>query len=164
MVINKKAQQAVLYLKNTNVIVFILIGFICMFLVGRLMMAVLPPFAGDHPNMNPDGSERISKELYTFIAIFISPFIETLIFQTLPHKLYRKYYPNKYFVYLFVSALFFGVAHRYSIYYMIAAYVPGIFLLFYYDIAYQRKENAVIVLSIIHGLINTLAVLSAYYL
>ncbi len=163
MVKNKKVQQAIGYLKNTNVVVFILIGCMVMFVIGRLMMIILPPFAGAHPNINSNGSERISKEFYPFIAIFISPLVETLVFQALPHKLYRKYYPNKYFVYLFVSALFFGVVHRYSIYYMIATYVSGVFLLFYYDIAYQRKENAVVVLSIIHGLINALAVLSVYY-
>ncbi len=157
-------KQAKVYLTQSHITIFILIGFTSIIVIGRLMMAILPPFAGVHPNMNPDGSEKIGKELYTFIAIFISPFIETLIFQTFPHKLYRKYYPNKYFIYLFGSALFFGVVHRYSIYYMIAAYVPGVFLLFYYDIAYQRKENAIVVISIIHGLINTLAVLSAYYL
>lgn len=159
-----KLEQIILYLKNTNVIVFILIGFVAMFVIARFMMAVLPPFAGAHPNMNPDGSEKISRDVYPFIAILISPIIETLIFQSLPHRLYRKYYPNKYWIYLFVSALFFGVVHRYSVYYMFATYVTGVFLLFYYDIASQRKENAVVVISIIHALINALAVLSVYYL
>ncbi len=163
-IMKKQLQQTILFLKSTHVLLFILIGFITMFAIARLMMAILPPFAGDHPQINPNGAQKIGKAYYSFIAIFISPFIETLIFQTLPHKLFRSYYPNKYFIYLLVSALFFGAAHHYSVSYMIGTYFTGVFLLFYYDIAYQRKENAIVVISFIHGLINALAILSAYYL
>lgn len=66
--------------------------------------------------------------LYKFVLVFfVSPFIETLLFNSIPYHLFKIITSNQYLIILFASLLF-SLAHYYSILYMFMAFLGGLIL------------------------------------
>lgn len=89
------------------------------------------------------------------LGSIIAPFIETFINQWLVYKLLSRYTSNNNLI-IIISAVFFGFLHWYSIGYIIATFLIGIFLM----VAFINWEGAGIskymMTVIIHMIHNTL--------
>ncbi len=98
-----------------------------------------------NPKLNIQ-TENLREPTLLFIeAVFIAPFIETVIFQFLPIELsnylqrlfLKKIYP---IVGILISALLFGFVHNYSFSYQINSFFMGVFLGYLYHI---RKDKEI---------------------
>ena len=98
----------------------------------------------------------LKSKLYIFISgVVISPFVETLIFQTLPLYVINKYIKNnkvRYCLFVFVSPILF--IHTFTLSYMLVSYVVGIVFAFFYLVAFYRREKAMVLIVIIHSINN----------
>lgn len=93
------------------------------------------------------------------IAIVVVPLIETEFFQTLPIELLKhiaKKFKIRYSTWpiIIISATVFGAIHFFNIAYVIATFLVGILLAFAYHVARKRKQNALVTVWFIHGLMN----------
>ena len=80
-----------------------------------------------------------SKEVNGFIPLFIipviiSPIFETFLAQSLPYKLLKKmkYINERDYLILLISAIFFGLIHFYSLFYIFYAFLLGLVLMYGY--------------------------------
>lgn len=146
------------FLKRINASGFVFIGLISILLVSSIFGIFSSPGSSAG---NPLFLEN--KYVVFFIAVFISPFIETIIYQSIPFYLTRKYIKikRKFCLYIFVAPILF--IHSFNPAYIAVSYTIGIVLAFLYYIAYYRKENAILLISLIH-LLNNLLAFSVHYL
>ena len=152
------------YLYRLNSISFILIGLIIMIFASFIPSLLLPEGSYRNPVV-----ELIAKDglltLFLFGYIF-APFVETFLFQYLPFLLANLIFKHKKrpFFYLITASLLFGYMHKYNIFYFLTGCLIGLILCFFFYIAKQRKQNAIILITIIHALNNLLALLITIYL
>jgi len=152
------------YLYKVNSISFILIGLIIIILVSIIISSLLPEGSFRNPVV-----ESFAKDgpltLFLFGCVF-APFVETFLFQYLPFLLANLIFKHKkrLFFYLITASLLFGYMHKYNIFYFLTGCLIGFILCFFFYIAKQRKQNALILITIIHALNNLLALLITIYL
>ena len=137
------------YLKRVNTFRYILFGVVPI-LFTSIIISLLSNERPEVPFPN------YGKLFLFFVAVLVSPFIETILFQALPLIIIKKLVKHKYklWVYLSFSALIFMLFHPYSITYIIVTLVIGFIFAFFYYVATFRKEPAIILISIIHGIYN----------
>ena len=151
------------YLYKVNTISFILIGLIIIILASIIISSLLPEGSFRNPVV-----ESFAKDgpltLFLFACVF-APFVETFLFQHLPFLLANLLFKHKkrLFFYLIAAPLFFGYMHHYNIFYSLTGCLIGSILCFFFYIAKQRKQSALILVTIIHGLNNLLALLITMY-
>jgi membrane protease YdiL (CAAX protease family) len=108
-------------------------------------------------------SNRFSLFDRLMIGLVVAPIAETFIFQYLPFKFIEKF--KKEWLVIFISSLFFGLAHAYSIKYRINAFLLGVTLNLAYSI--WRKKNSKIhpyvTVSLLHFFRNTIAIVIATF-
>lgn len=103
------------------------------------------------------GTDKLTKgDPYFFV--FIAPFLETIVFQfLLLHILLKNFKP---WIAVVSSGLLFGCMHQYNMYYMMAAFLPGVF---FAAIVYAKgylgnnKLFSVLLVYVIHSLNNGFA-------
>jgi hypothetical protein len=146
------------FLRNINIYSFIIIfvSGICLFsfiingLLGRL-------FNNSIEIINQEESIY----LFFFLAVIVAPLFETLIFQKFliefSIKMLDRLKLNNFLIPILISAIGFGLAHYYSLIYLINGLSMGIVLAYSYSIALKRKESAFWIVTLIHSLVNTLA-------
>lgn len=148
------------FLINTNFFVFCLLFFLAGHAIDFLMML----FPGVDFYVSPE--ERgitfmeSSVAAYFLIAVVVIPFIETEFIQALPIELLKhiaKRFKIRYSTWpiIIISAVLFGAIHPYNTAYIIATFLIGILLAFAYHVASKRKQNALVTVWLIHGLMNT---------
>ncbi len=144
------------YFKKIKVSSFILFG------VGAiLLISVVFGIVSGSSNENP---LLLKNKYYAFfIGVLIAPFLETIIFQAIPFYLVKKYLKikKKFCIFIFIAPILF--IHNFNLAYIMLSYLVGIIFAFLYYISYFRKENSVLIISIIH-FINNLIAFSAFYL
>jgi len=152
------------YLYRLNSISFILIGLIILILASFIPSLLIPEGSYRNPVV-----ESITKDgplaLFLFGCVF-APFVETFLFQYLPFVFANLLFKHKkrLFFYLITASLFFGYLHDYNIFYFLAGCLIGFILCFFFYIAKQRKQSALILITIIHALNNLFAFLITIYL
>jgi hypothetical protein len=108
-------------------------------------------------NPNVDLSNPLSVIGTFFKGVIASPILETLVFQMLIHWLISKIkMNNRYFLLTFLisSSLLFAATHYYSLLYFIYACGAGGVLAYCYFIYKQRKDNAFLMVTLLHATFN----------
>lgn len=91
-----------------------------------------------------------------FVMAILTPIIETYINQSLPYTLLMKikYLNGRKYLILLISALFFGICHFYSLFYIIYAFFLGITLMYAYMIRISVDKKTYYLIAISHSLFN----------
>lgn len=144
------------FLIKTNILFFVLIFFAL--IIGINLIITSLPFA--ESIANPPKILDLKKDTSFFIvyALIIGPLMETMLFQfaiTMGVFYLLEYFGKPQFIVpIIVSALAFGLVHPYNLTYIIIATFVGFFFATAYVLLLKRKENAFIVVTIIHSLVN----------
>ena len=135
----KKADE---FLKKLSTLKFIITITFCTFLVSIALgslSAILNTTISD-----TDVAVSNSSLIEAFIvSVIIAPLIETLIFQYVIIKYLRKLniLKNRNSIIILISAILFGLAHTYSLQYVIHMFFIGILLAYSFSI-YEKKESS----------------------
>jgi hypothetical protein len=99
-------------------------------------------------------------------AVLFAPLAETLINQSLPYLLFEKvpYFSNKKWLVIVISALFFGLKHIYSLYYVIYGCIGGFVLMYAYMVRIERDKGTFFLLAISHSIFNLIILITQIYL
>jgi hypothetical protein len=94
--------------------------------------------------------------LYILFAIIAAPVFETWLNQALPYKLLNKvtYFKERSNLILFASAIFFGLLHFYSLFYLLYGFLMGIVLMYGYMVRIETDKNTFYLIAASHSLIN----------
>ena len=151
------------YLYRLNPISFILIGLIIMILASSIISLLVPE--GSFRNPVAESFAKDGPFILFLFACVLAPFAETFLMQYLPFLLANLLFKHKkrLFFYLITGSLFFGYMHDYNIFYSLTGCFIGFILCFFFYIAKQRKQSALILVTIIHALNNLLAFLITMY-
>ncbi len=138
------------YLIKTPAYIFVFIFYCPSVLLGAIT-TFLP---------EPDMSGSIVTDsifLDLLIAVIVAPLLETLLFQSLIIEIICKIIkrPRKNIcIALLVSSLAFALNHTYSLSYFIISLCAGMILAVAYYLGRYRKENAIILVFLIHSIYN----------
>jgi membrane protease YdiL (CAAX protease family) len=88
------------------------------------------------------------------LVVFIAPILETLIFQYLPY-FYLKKYRDIYT--LLISSILFGLAHAYSIIYIIYGFAVGLLFISAYYYSIKKNVNPFLLVAFSHFIYNLFA-------
>lgn len=163
---NMKFNRMDLYLIYCSRIKFILIStFIAIIL--SISFAILTDLISGDDFYIKDYTQFDKKSVkYFFIAVFVAPIFETIIFQVFPYLFLSNYTQNRKKI-IVISALFFGCMHYFnseSILEILIVTLIGIVYSYTYFISIQRKENSPFLnVSLVHSNYN-LFVFIVYYL
>lgn len=100
------------------------------------------------------------------LTVFLAPVVETLLFQLLIIEVVRKIIkrPKKnIYLALLLSSTAFALNHTYSLSYFTITFFGGFVLALAYYLGRYRKENAFIMVLIIHSLYNLSVVLYNHF-
>lgn len=94
------------------------------------------------------------------VSIFILPFVETFIFQSLIFKICEKmtYFADNKIRIVLASAIVFALAHKYSYLHMLSGLIIGMILAYGYYIFEKREGAPFLMVSFIHCLRNAVSV------
>ncbi len=111
--------------------------------------------------VSPLSEKKLSVSLFIIVCV-VAPLSETYLFQ---HLIYKKLFSklslkNKEYLKLSLSSLLFGLAHHYSLVYVIWATAQGVYLYICYDYFIYTGRNAFWGTCIIHAIRNTIACLA----
>jgi len=101
-----------------------------------------------------------SSIVFIFSILVFAPIIETLIFQVLVWFLLEntplKTYKRKYYLYVIISGILFGLTHIYSVVHVFKASLAGfVFMAFFIKIRKIKHENnAILFIMFIHFFLN----------
>lgn len=128
-------------------------GFLILSLGIGFATMLLPDSYGEN------GTEALLDSLFKKIlyGVFIVPVFETLLFQTLIISVICRIIKQaKYNFYpaILLSSMAFSLSHSYNLYYIIYTFIAGLILAFAYYIARYRKENATLLVFMIHSIFN----------
>jgi len=118
-----------------------------------IVLCVLPLlFLADNLSESGNGPDVNS----WILGIVLAPILETLLNQHLPFWLIQKWSltRNKYRLYIFTSAIVFGLCHTYSLQYMIFAFSVGLILGYTYFFYNKTPKIAFWSTTLIHSLRN----------
>ncbi|PWN70583.1 CPBP family intramembrane metalloprotease [Chryseobacterium phosphatilyticum] len=135
-----------------KLIIFFIISFALAVLNGYFFYYINNSYVHFDVNQN----QNISKHELSFIAIFIAPFIETLVFQYLPYMLLTKVMmiKNKSLCILIMS-LIFASMHYYNWLYIIMTFFGGIILNNLYIHYFRHTPKYSFILTVFfHALFN----------
>jgi hypothetical protein len=89
-------------------------------------------------------------------AVVFGPLLETYINQVLPYLLLSKikYLNARKYLIIIISALFFGILHFYSLFYIIYAFFLGLALMYGYMIRIEVDKRTFYLIAISHSIFN----------
>lgn len=141
------------YLIKAPAYKFILIFFIPSILLGAVT-TLLP-----EPNM-AGSLATDSAVLDLLIAVVVIPLIETLLFQSLIIEVICRLIkrPRRNIcIAVTVSSLAFALSHTYSVGYVVMSFLWGFIFAFAYYFGRYRKENAIMLVFVVHSTYNLLS-------
>lgn len=143
-------------LKKTNRITFVLVVTMVSFIVGFILSRVFGYFReSDITLLNfPDQEE--SMVMLFFSTVILTPLIETFLNQFLPYHLLKKikYLSERNYLILLISALFFGILHMYSLFYIIFGFLLGIVFMYGYMVRIKSDNKTFYLIAVTHSLFN----------
>ena len=94
--------------------------------------------------------------LIYIVPLLFAPIFETILGQSLPYFLLKKvrFMNERSCLILVASALFFGLLHFYSLFYMIYAFLIGLVLMYGYMVRIYNNKNAFLLIAICHSILN----------
>lgn len=106
------------------------------------------------------------QKFFVFFAIFLSPLIETFIFQWLVYEQLQAYafFRKRIYLVILISGVIFGLIHNFSTEYQIFGFFLGCYLCFTYHYFKTFSKYAFFAVFIIHAFRNLLVVLGQFYL
>ncbi|MCT4634043.1 MAG: CPBP family intramembrane metalloprotease [Firmicutes bacterium] len=151
------------YFRNVSTLKFI----IWMVLLSYIVVIPIIPLLSllESSDMNGPESIKNAHPIIEFIAaVGIAPLIETLIFQTAIFYFLRKiqFFNDRSCLIILVSALAFGMAHTYSILYILFGFLIGLILAYAYHLSYDRPNSPFKIIVCVHALRNFIAFLLLY--
>ena len=90
--------------------------------------------------------EELSEKEMLLLAVVLAPIIETLIFQLFLYRIINKTRINNTLIIIILMSFVFSQAHWYHWLYVVAAFINGIFLNYFYLYTYKKKNELVAVL------------------
>jgi len=91
------------------------------------------------------------------IGSLIAPVVETTLFQWAPIRLLRGKFLLPWPLVLLVSAALFALSHRYSIGYVLVAFLMGLVLAYCYAVRNGPGQRPFLLTCVVHGLRNAVA-------
>lgn len=122
-----------------------------------IILPFLPLFYALERFIGPMGGPSLMQDklIDQFIfGVLLIPLLETLIHQTAPIILLKKYTRLKPGTIILVSAILFGAVHFYSVSYIFYAFLIGLILAYAYMIYLEKNASAFWVVAAIHSLRN----------
>jgi membrane protease YdiL (CAAX protease family) len=104
----------------------------------------------------PYVEESNSLLLLLLTTVIIGPIAETFMMHYLTIELMLLKFPKQVLLALFISSIAFGLAHYFSIYYIIYAFILGLVFATFYMVVKAKNKNAFWMTSLLHGLFNAL--------
>ena len=94
--------------------------------------------------------------LLFFSPVILAPIFETFLNQFLPYYLLNKikYFNERSYLIILVSAIFFGLLHFYSVFFIIYAFLLGLVLMYGYMIKIRTDKKTFYLIAICHSLLN----------
>ena len=147
------------YLYKTDVVTFIL----CIILIQYLSVIILSPVIMLFPDNNgaaPFDPEE-SKRRMLIVGVIIAPLIETLLYQKIVIDICDKikFFYNRKFIGILISAVIFGSIHTYSPQYMLHMFVVGSIWAYAYTVYKDKKKHPYWVVCCIHAINNFIALM-----
>jgi len=90
--------------------------------------------------------EELSEREMFLLAVVIGPIIETLIFQLFLYRFINKTRINNTSIIIILMSFAFSQAHWYHWLYVVAAFINGLFLNYFYLYTYKKKNEFIAVL------------------
>ena len=151
-----KIEKTNCYLKNSSRITFILVITASLFLTAVLFNLAYS-FVKDLDIIwfdFPDWKE--GKILFFIFAVIVAPVFETWFCQYLPYFLLNKvkYLKERSYLILLISALFFGLNHFYSLFYIIYGILMGVVLMYGYMIKIKSDKKTFVLIATCHSFLN----------
>jgi uncharacterized protein len=114
------------------------------------------PLAPDESIVNL--ANDVGLVVFFFLVVGLVPFLETVIFQALIIELVKEYLKrfrwNSNIFPIIVSAIAFSLIHIYSLIYVVITFFMGLCLAYTYIIVKKRKQNPILIVSIVHAFHN----------
>jgi hypothetical protein len=97
------------------------------------------------------------------ISVLVAPFFETWTAQSLPYKLLNKitFFNKRNYLIILISAVFFGLNHFHSLFYMIYGFILGIVIMYAYMTRIKADTKTFYLIVITHGLFNLIVFLKS---
>lgn len=134
--------------------------FVLLFLAASIITGIITTFLPEPTIEDPFTIDN--KWVKIIFSLIIVPLIETLLFQSLIIEIVCKFIKrprHNLYVAIILSAFAFAFSHTYSISYVVFTFVGGLILAFAYYIGRYRRENAFLLVVIIHALYNLWTIL-----
>ncbi len=147
------------HLYNTDVVTFIL----SIILIQYLSVIILSPLIMFFPDNNGaapfEGNE--TKLVMFIIGVIMAPLFETLIYQKLVIDVCCKikFFKNRKYIGILISAAIFGSRHKYSPRYMAHMFVIGSIWAYAYTVYKKKKKHPYWVVCCIHAINNFIALM-----
>lgn len=99
------------------------------------------------------------------LLIFIAPIIETWLAQSLPYTLLNKvkYLKERSYLILLISALFFGLNHFYSLFYMVYGFLMGLIFMYGYMARINTDKKTFYLIAISHSVMNLSGIIKSLF-
>ena len=155
-ILKARLQKITIYLSKSKGITFVFLITSLLYLVSISCNIVLGFIEQkDLIFVNFHGKEN--SIVFLFIApIILAPIVETFLGQSLPYYLLKKfsYMNGRNYLVITASALFFGLLHFYSLFYIIYAFLLGLVLSYGYVVRIRYDKNAFLLIAVCHALLN----------
>lgn len=137
------------------------------FLLSYVILLPLVPFM---LNAEKNGGRDLSvlfstdKNFFILFVIFLTPLIETFIFQWLIYEQLNAFvfFNKRKYLVILLSGIIFGLTHNFSIHYQLFAFVLGCYFCFTYYYFKTYSKKAFIAVFIIHSIRNLLVILAQF--
>lgn len=150
------------YLNRISTIKYVLlmgtIGFVLTILFVNLI------YYGVGINISEQSNNQNDFFLGTLLsAIVLAPLLETLIFQAMIITILEGFSLNN-SLKILISAVCFAMIHLvYNIFHAMGAFLIGIILAYSFILYKEKSQNPILIVTFIHGLINTLSIVTSYF-
>lgn len=137
-----------------KLVIFFIISFVFAVLNGYFFNYINDTYL--HFDVNQNKNPNISKHELNFIAIFVAPFIETLVFQYLPYLVLTKWIKLKNELFcIIIMSIIFSSMHYYNWLYIVMTFFGGLILNNLYVYYYKNaRKYSFILTTIFHVLFN----------
>ncbi|CEJ70764.1 CAAX amino terminal protease self-immunity [Chryseobacterium oranimense G311] len=137
-----------------KLVIFFIISFALAVLNGYFFNYINDSYL--HFDVNYNKHQNISKNELSFIAIFVAPFIETLVFQHLPYLVLTRWIKLKNeLLCIVIMSMIFSSMHYYNWLYIVMTFFGGLILnnLYVYYYKHARRYSFILT-AIFHVLFN----------
>ena len=151
-----RLQEVNMSFKSSTRITFVLVITSALFLTAFCFNIILSFIKGSDIILLDFPRKENDIILLFVLPVLLAPIFETFLNQYLPYYLLNKvkYLNERSYLVLLISALFFGLTHFYSLFYIIYAFLLGLILMYGYMIRITTDRKTFYLIAICHSLVN----------